>query len=209
MILARRRRRQVTLGAGGVDRRADPASATRRRRCCDVRGSGGNDQLVGPGGYGDYIDPHVVFFREQDLGKVWSTEYLRDNTSGLKVFDRTNGGDTYEATEQQNTGYIAASLAPLQNKLDIYAGLRVEYSRQKLAGAIFHSQEHITVPMFIDNQKTHFLPSLNITYRPISKLSLRGAYGRTVNRPEFREIARLTGTLTTSTASASPATRMS
>ncbi|WP_162946270.1 TonB-dependent receptor [Chitinophaga barathri] len=155
----------------------------------DVRGSGGNDQLIGPGGYGDYIDPYIVFFGEQDLGKVWSTEYLRDNTSGLKVFDRTNGGDTYEATEQQNTGYLAASLTPLQNKLDIYAGLRVEYSRQKLAGAIFHSQEHITVPVFIDNRKTHFLPSVNITYRPISKLSLRGAYGRTVNRPEFREIA--------------------
>lgn len=155
----------------------------------DVRGSGGNDQLIGPGGYGDYIDPYIVFFAEQDLGKVWSTEYLRDNTSGLKVFDRTNGGDTYEATEQQNTGYLAASLTPLKSKLDIYAGLRVEYSRQKLAGAIFHSQDHITVPVFIDNRKTHFLPSVNVTYRPVSKLSLRGAYGRTVNRPEFREIA--------------------
>lgn len=155
----------------------------------DVRGSAGADHEIGPGGYGDYMDPEILFFREQDLGKVWSTEYLRENTSGLKVFDRTNGGDTYQATEQLNTGYLAASLTPLNKKLEIYTGVRVEYSRQKLAGAIFRQPQHITEPVFVDNRKTNVLPSVNLSWRPLSKLVFRGGYGRTVNRPEFREIA--------------------
>lgn len=142
------------------------------------------------GGNGNFMDFSKVFFQEQDLGKVWSADYLRDDGSALKIFDRTSGSDAYIATEQLNAGYAAISLLPFHQKLDIYGGLRVEHNRQKVAGAI--PPEHVgdvNKPVLVDNKKTNYLPSLNIGYRPTEQTVLRLAYGQTVNRPEFRELS--------------------
>ncbi len=143
------------------------------------------------GGNGQPIDYTTVFFHQQDLDKVWSSQYLRDDGSGLKVFDRTNGSDDYIATEQNNSGYLAASLLPFNGKLDIYGGLRVEYNRQKVAGALPAGGliGDVNTPVLADVKATSYLPSLNIGYRPNNSLVFRGAYGKTVNRPEFRELA--------------------
>ncbi|AIM35251.1 hypothetical protein KO02_00135 [Sphingobacterium sp. ML3W] len=145
------------------------------------------------GGNGNYIDYNLVFWKEQELGKVWSTDYLKDNGSGLKVFDRTSGSDAYTASEQNNAGYAALSLLPFDGKLDIYGGLRVEYNRQKVAGAtppnMYDAPGGVNVPVMVDNKTTSYLPSLNIGYRPNQSLVFRTAYGKTVNRPEFRELS--------------------
>lgn len=134
------------------------------------------------------MDYNIVFWRQQDLGSLWSSDYLRDNGTGLKVFDRTSGSDAYIATEQNNSGYAAASLLPFGEVLDIYGGLRVEYNRQKVAGAIGF-ESGFNRPVIADLKATLFLPSINIGYRPNNDYVLRGAYGRTVNRPEFRELS--------------------
>lgn len=160
----------------------------------DLNSSGypNNTQL---GADGRYMNYDLIFFREQDLGNVWSNQYLRDDGSALKVYDRTNGADAYTATEQNNSGYIAASLLPFNGKLDIYGGLRVEYDRQKVAGAIPEGQQisptpgGVQTPVLVNIEKLNLLPSLNVSYRPDSAWVLRGAYGKTVNRPEFRELS--------------------
>ncbi|NLR78007.1 TonB-dependent receptor [Chitinophaga eiseniae] len=142
------------------------------------------------GSSGHYMDFNKVFFTEQDLDKVWSTNYLKDDGSALKVFDRTSGSDAYTATEQLNAGYVALSLLPLNGKLDVYGGLRVEYDRQKVAGAMPGSnQGSINYPVLVDNKTTNYLPSINISYRPSQQFVVRTAYGKTVNRPEFRELS--------------------
>ncbi|CAM3736352.1 TonB-dependent receptor [Mucilaginibacter galii] len=138
------------------------------------------------------MDYNIVFWHQQDLDKLWSPEYLRDNKTGLKVFDRTSGSDAYTATEQNNSGYLAASLLPFNGKLDIYGGVRVEYNRQKVAGAIapqFGNIGGVNAPVLADLKSTEFLPSLNIGYRPNTDFVFRAAYGRTLNRPEFRELS--------------------
>jgi outer membrane receptor protein involved in Fe transport len=153
-----------------------------------------SDMNTPTGGYGNYIDYNLVQFREQDLGKVWSTTYLRDDGSALKVYDRTSGSDAYTGTEQNNAGYMGFSLLPFQGKLDVYGGLRAEYDRIKVAGAIAPSAVDFTTgeldqPVLSDHSTLSWLPSLNIGYRPNTQWVLRGAYGKTVNRPEFREIS--------------------
>ena len=151
-----------------------------------------NDVLASDGRYMDY---DLVFFKEQDLGKVWSDTYLRDDGSALKVFDRTSGSDAYTATEQNNSGYVAMSLKPWDEKLDIYGGLRVEYNRQKVAGAIPQGQQTnpthggLNQPVLVDIKRLDWLPSVNISYRPTEQWVVRGAYGHTLNRPEFRELS--------------------
>lgn len=142
------------------------------------------------GGAGNFFDPNLVYFREQDLGKVWSGQYLRDDGSGLKVFDRTSGSDAYKASEQNNSGYAAVSLQPWRDIIDIYGGLRVEYNRQQLAGAVSPSRPGATnQPVLVDIPTTDWLPSVNVSVKPLPQIVARGAYGKTVNRPEFRELS--------------------
>lgn len=156
----------------------------------DITGSQ-SDFNTWPGGQGHFVDPVIARFKEQDLDKVWSDTYLRDDGSGLKVFDRTAASDAYKATEQNNSGYLAFSFLPAHKKIEVYGGLRVEYDRQKIAGAkpANNTPTGLNEPVLVDFSKLSWLPSLNISYRPFRDWVVRAAYGRTLNRPEFREIS--------------------
>ncbi|MGM9830298.1 MAG: TonB-dependent receptor domain-containing protein, partial [Muribaculaceae bacterium] len=69
---------------------------------------------------------------------------------------------------------------------DFYAGVRYEYNNQVLKMNTLQYQESLHNTTYRDND---FFPSLNITYRlPLSQ-QLRLAYGKSVNRPEFRELS--------------------
>lgn len=157
----------------------------------DLRG-GYMDFMTTVGNYGDYIDTKAVFFKEQDLNKLWSDDYLRDNTSGLKVYDRTLGSDAYTASEQNNSGYLAVDYTP-NKQIEVYGGVRAEYDRTKIGGALPPAGDlgstGINVPIIVDYQKLDWLPSLNINYRPFESTVFRLGYGKTVNRPEIREAA--------------------
>jgi TonB-dependent receptor len=78
-------------------------------------------------------------------------------------------------------GYINAEL-PL-GKFDINVGVRLENNNQSLRA--FSNGN----PVSVDKPVTSILPSLNVGYNFNEKSLLRFAYSRTVNRPEFREIA--------------------
>lgn len=86
-----------------------------------------NEGDIGPSGYpggsswstGDkvsYMDFNKVYYQETDLDKVWSTDYIRDDNTALKVFDRTSGSDSYKAYERLNSGYLSAKLTPFGGK---------------------------------------------------------------------------------------------
>ncbi|WP_256012083.1 TonB-dependent receptor [Desertivirga xinjiangensis] len=141
-------------------------------------------------GTNHYIVPRLNRYREQDIAGVWSEEYLRDDYAGIRVHDRTSGSDTYTGTEQNNSGYMALMLTPLNRRIEAYGGLRFEHNRQKIGAAIPKpTSPGINIPVFIDNPMNTWLPSLNVSWRPDTSWVLRAAYGKTVNRTEFREVA--------------------
>lgn len=152
-------------------------------------GSGGK-----PHGPGDswWLNSQLVRFREQDLPHVWSEKYLNDVYTGLRVADRTTGSDSYTGTEQNNSGYAALLISPANRKVEVYGGMRYEYNRQKIGAAIPASDNFpgsINYPVYIDNPMSTWLPSVNVSWRPNSSWVFRTAYGKTVNRTEFREVA--------------------
>ncbi|HBK33218.1 MAG TPA: TonB-dependent receptor [Porphyromonadaceae bacterium] len=150
----------------------------------------GDDNAWIIGGSGNYMNYNLVYYREQDLGSVWSDTYLRDDGSALKVFDRTSGSDSYKAYEQLNSGYVMLNMQPFGDILDISGGVRLEYDRQRIASAISGSSSgYVNVPVYVDNKTADWLPSVNISFKPTAKWVLRAAYGETVNRTEFRESA--------------------
>ncbi len=111
------------------------------------------------------------------------TENNINSTTGFSLKEGTNPTDRYDASNTLLAGYVGGSM-PVQEKLNLAGGIRVEYNRQQLNTTRFGG-----VPVKVDNPITSLLPSLNATYNFNQRSLLRGGYSVSVNRPEFRELA--------------------
>jgi TonB-dependent receptor len=153
---------------------------------------GGYSSLA-PGIWDNYgmSDPNLIQFGEEDLGKVWSPAYFRGDAKGLALYDATQPTDSYVADERNTAFYGMGDISLLNKHLNITGGLRVENDKQQLSAAIV--QNGAFVPLLVKKPLTAWLPSVNATYTfTDSMLVIRGGYGKTVNRPEFREISPFT-----------------
>lgn len=140
---------------------------------------------------GHYVDANLTRFRESSLPDVWSSNYLNDDYTGLYVRDRTTGSDMYVGTEQNNSGYLALTLTP-HPWIEVHGGVRYEYNRQKIGAAIPSEgsvSAPISQPILTDHAAGLWLPSVNLSVKPTGKWVFRAAYGKTVNRTEFREVS--------------------
>ncbi len=106
-----------------------------------------------------------------------------NNTSGIRLEEETRKSDAYTASNTQLAAYAGIEL-PITNKLMIYTGVRAEKNRQTL-----DSYDRFLQPITVINDTLDILPSINATYNINEKNVLRAAYGKSLNRPEFREIA--------------------
>ncbi len=110
-----------------------------------------------------------------------------NTTNGVKIDEQTNASDSYTASNNQIAGYVSGNYS-FTKKLNLIAGVRVEKNVQKLNS--FDVSKNL--PVNYNRDITTILPSANLTYNFSEKALLRLAYGKTVNRPEFREVAPFT-----------------
>jgi hypothetical protein len=120
---------------------------------------------------------------ELPLDSVFAPENINAQT-GLKIDEDTKKSDSYTATNRLLAGYAMASF-PVGN-LTLTGGIRIENNLQKL-----NSNEYNGDTVIVNNNVTRALPSINASYNIGESMLVRAAYGRTVNRPEFRELAPL------------------
>ncbi len=104
---------------------------------------------------------------------------------GLVVSNITDESDTYTADQQIQAGYLMAEL-PLVRGLELMGGARVERSAQNV---VTTSRFNPGAPERAELENTDVLPATTATWRFTSEMALRGGFGRTVSRPEFRELA--------------------
>lgn len=102
----------------------------------------------------------------------------------LYLYENVNFLNSYKASSSQISGYVGINVP--WRSLTVYAGVRYEYVDQLLRMNTRQSEESL--------QNTHyyywdFFPSVNVSYRFNEHHQIRAAYGRTTNRPEFRELA--------------------
>ena len=133
----------------------------------------------------------VLGFKRADLDlfdynlTTQGIDYLLQNintTNGIKLGEQTRSYDSYKANNLIAATYINSEFA-IKSKVRIIAGLRYEYSNQQLTSGTE------TDLIQVKNIKHAYLPSVNISYNITPKILIRAAYGMSVNRPEFREIA--------------------
>ncbi|MBN1142846.1 MAG: TonB-dependent receptor [Bacteroidales bacterium] len=103
-------------------------------------------------------------------------------TNGIKIDESTDPTDSYSANNRLFAGYAAINV-PF-GKFKLHTGVRLEKNNQTL-----ESNDRAGAGFSINNNYLDFFPSANLTYNINGKSLVRFAYGRTINRPEFREIS--------------------
>lgn len=98
-----------------------------------------------------------------------------------RLVEGTNPSDVYDANTTLAAAYASADL-PL-GRFSLSTGLRFEYFNQQLNSAT--QTEQINV----NNTYPTPMPFANLAYTINPKMLVRLAYGRTLNRPELRELA--------------------
>jgi uncharacterized protein (DUF1499 family) len=115
-----------------------------------------------------------------------------ENTQGVYVYDAYDPRNNYEASEAVGAGYAMVDM-PLTTKLRAVSGLRVE--KTDILFTSYAADDQQLKEQFGDlkNKKLldnfDVLPSVNFTYALAEEMNLRAAYGRTLARPSFRELA--------------------
>lgn len=105
-------------------------------------------------------------------------------TDGIKLEEITSLSDSYKASNKQIAGYVAAKL-PFSNRLSLYTGLRFEKNIQILNSY----RQGTSIPVNVVRDTLNIFPSANLAFSIDQKNMIRAAYGLSVNRPEFRELA--------------------
>ncbi len=122
-------------------------------------------------------------FRYLDLPtQLLQPQYYGDQ--GLYLIDDTKMTNDYDGHQLTASAYAAVNL-PL-GAFNVYAGARFEHVRQTLVSNTSDYERRTSSRHYDGND---IFPSLNATYKIGSTQQMRFSYGRSINRPEFREIS--------------------
>lgn len=129
------------------------------------------------------IKPGAQSIQLQKLGinDIFNFINVGENTSFV-LNEKTHDYDTYSATNKLIASFFNATVQ-VNPKLKIVAGLRNEVAEQALQASVNFNKISPSI------NTNYILPSVNASYNFTEKQLLRLAYGKTLNRPEFREWA--------------------
>ncbi|MEJ0030581.1 MAG: TonB-dependent receptor [Bacteroidota bacterium] len=115
------------------------------------------------------------------VATIFSPENVKAQ-NGFVIEEGTTNIDHYHGDNTYTAAYVSGQF-PL-GKFDLNVGFRAEYNVQKLTAL-----GNDGTPIKVNNPVFAPLPSFNLAYNTSERSLVRLAYSRTVNRPEFRELA--------------------
>lgn len=119
------------------------------------------------------LTPDVIFDNIGSVGK---------GKTGFVLKDITEMRDAYTASTNLFSYY--GMMDQRYKSIRLIYGARVEQFQQKL-----NADYNKFTPVRINTSQTDILPSINFVYSINNKQNLRLSYSKTINRPEFRELA--------------------
>jgi len=120
------------------------------------------------------------------IGDLFQPQNI-NKTTGIQLGEITYLRDSYSASNNLLAYYLMTSL-PIGGKIKLDAGARLENNLQQL-NSYDDFKPADEAPVHVHNQVNRLLPSANVSYNFTEKMLVRAAYGQTLNRPEFRELA--------------------
>ena len=130
--------------------------------------------------FGNQFDPQIA---AQPYDLIFNSENIKA-PDGIVVSENTKYTDVYRGGSFLVAAYAGGSM-PLPSKLAATAGFRVEYSQIDVKTGI----SPVGRPDEIHHDKLSLLPSVALNCEFAERSKLRFAYSKSVNRPEFRELA--------------------
>lgn len=129
-----------------------------------------------------YTDEFLYYL---PLETIFSPENFRQN--GFSIDEYRNGTNNYTADQNLAAGYVMIDVPviPVDRALRLVTGVRLE----RISQAVHSLDVSGRKPLEVARTDLDILPSLNLTYSPSQRWSVRAAYARTLNRPELRELA--------------------
>ncbi|MFM7328870.1 MAG: outer membrane beta-barrel protein [Bacteroidota bacterium] len=103
-------------------------------------------------------------------------------TDGFVIEEGTTNQDSYKGSNLLTSAFVSSAF-PI-GKFNVSLGLRGEYNIQKI-----EALSNLGEPIRVKNPVFSPLPFMNTAYNFSDRSLMRVAYSRTVNRPEFRELA--------------------
>ena len=122
-------------------------------------------------------------FRHSDIPTLLSNE-TNMGYDKLYLLEEKQMRNNYRGHNTLGAGYLAMSL-PF-GKLGIHAGVRFEHNDMEL---ISNSRDYEKSESSRHYKTDDVFPSLNTTYKISNQHQVRLSYGRSINRPEFREVS--------------------
>ncbi len=114
--------------------------------------------------------------------EIFTEEQIGPN---FQLQEITNVTDFYDGDQQVAAAYAQADYA--FGKWRLVGGVRAEDNDQNVTTV--DRRDPDKTPVLTTISGTDVLPSLSVVYSLADNQNLRGGYGRTLNRPEFRELA--------------------
>lgn len=131
--------------------------------------------------------PEGEIFTQQTMGLLQQGTSGGQNIGGFLIGESTYPDSPYDAESKLMAGYGMVDFKYKSN-WRLVTGLRYEsyYQRISYRDLLYVVNRKINV---VDTTVNDLLPSVNLVYSPTDKINIRGSYSRTLNRPEFRELA--------------------
>ena len=123
-----------------------------------------------------------------DLSLPAEEIYVPENLSPTRfqLQEETRNTDAYSAQQIIKGAFVNGDVT-LNARLRVIAGIRIEDSDQQLQ--TFELGNPAFVPVTVQNQKTQPAPAASLVVKLNDQSNLRFAASRTINRPDFRELA--------------------
>jgi TonB-dependent receptor len=102
----------------------------------------------------------------------------------LYIYDDSDLTNNYTGSNRQASGYVGLNI-PF-SKLNVYAGVRYENNRMALRNYLMIASDEKETHNY---RQSDWFPSLNATCHFNKEHLLRMAYGKSINRQEFREVS--------------------
>ena len=122
-------------------------------------------------------------FRHSDLPTLLSNE-ANMGYDKLYLLEEKQMRNNYRGHNTLGAGYLAMSL-PF-GKLGVHAGIRFEHNDMEL---ISNTRDYEKSETSRHYKTDDIFPSINTTYKISDQHQARLSYGRSINRPEFREVS--------------------
>jgi outer membrane receptor for ferrienterochelin and colicin len=132
-----------------------------------------------------YVRPVIGFNNDLQFLDIWELFDPKNINfdGGIRIDEQSNPSDSYSASNELMAGFGMVNI-PVTKNFSAVVGVRYEDNTQILNSATFTNQ-----PINVNYPVKRFLPSANFSLNISEKSLLRLAYGETLNRPEFRELA--------------------